>query len=70
MLDIKFIRENPDLVKLAMRNRNADLDGEIDEILQLDLTRRELTAKVEKMKAQQNVVTKRIPAMKKAGEEC
>ena len=69
MLDIKFIRENPDLVKLAMRNRNADLDGEIDDILQLDLTRRELTAKVEKMKFQQNAVTKKVPTMKKAGED-
>lgn len=69
MLDIKFIRENPDLVKLAMRNRNADLDGEIDEILQLDLTRRELTAKVEKMKFQQNAVTKKVPTMKKVGED-
>ena len=69
MLDIKFIRENPDLVKLAMRNRNADLGGEIDEILQLDLTRRELTSKVEKMKSQQNAVTKKVPTMKKVGED-
>ena len=59
MLDIKFIRENPDLVKEAMKKRNADLDKKIDKILSLDITRRELTAKVEKKKSQQNIVTKK-----------
>lgn len=69
MLDIKFIRENPDLVKAAMKKRNADMDKQIDEVLQLDTERRELTAKVESMKAQQNSVTKKIPEMKRNGED-
>lgn len=69
MLDIKFIRENPDLVKAAMKKRNANMDGQIDEVLQLDTDRRELTAKVESMKAQQNSVTKKIPEMKKNGQD-
>ena len=53
MLDIRFIRENPDLVKAAMRKRNANMDTYIDEVLQLDADRREITAKVEKMKSKQ-----------------
>ena len=65
MLDIRFIRENPDLVKAAMRKRNANMDTYIDEVLQLDADRREITAKVEKMKSKQNAVTKKIPEMKK-----
>ncbi len=69
MLDIKFIRENPDLVKAAMKKRNADMDKHIDEVLQLDADRRELTAKAESMKSKQNVVTKKIPKMKKNGED-
>lgn len=69
MLDIKFIRENPDLVKAAMQKRNADMDKHIDEVLQLDADRRELTAKAESMKSKQNVVTKKIPEMKKNGED-
>ena len=69
MLDIKFIRENPDLVKAAMKKRNANMDKQIDEVLQLDTDRRELTAKVESMKAQQNSVTKKIPEMKKNGQD-
>lgn len=69
MLDIKFIRENPDVVKAAMKSRNANMDAEIDEILRLDRVRRELTAKVETMKSEQNAVTKKIPQMKKNGED-
>lgn len=69
MLDIKFIRENPDLVKEAMRNRNSNLDDQIDKVLKIDETRRELTGKVEAMKAQQNAVSKKIPEMKKNGED-
>lgn len=69
MLDIKFIRENPDLAKAAMRKRNANMDKQIDEVLQLDTDRRALTATVESMKAQQNSVTKKIPEMKKNGED-
>lgn len=69
MLDIKFIRENPDVVKAAMKSRNANMDAEIDEILRLDRVRRELTAKVEAMKSEQNAVTKNIPQMKESGED-
>lgn len=69
MLDIKFIRENPDLVKAAMKSRNANMDAEIDDILRLDRVRRDLTAKVEAMKFEQNAVTKKIPEMKKNGED-
>lgn len=69
MLDVRFIRENPDRVRAAMRSRNMILDAEIDEILRLDVQRRELTAAVEAMKAEQNAVSKKIPQMKKSGEE-
>lgn len=69
MLDIKLIRTEPDKVKAAIRKRELDLDAVIDEILALDEQRRELGAKVDNMKAQQNAASKKIPAMKKAGED-
>lgn len=69
MLDIRFIRKNPDVVKAAMKSRNANMDAEIDKIIQLDRARRDLTAKVEAMKSEQNAVTKKIPEMKKNGED-
>ncbi len=67
MLDIKFIRTNPELVKQAVRNRNGNLDAEIDQLLAIDVKRRELTAKTESLKAEQNAASKRIPQIKKEG---
>ena len=69
MIDIKLIRTNPDFVKAAVRKREMDLDAVVDEIIEIDAKRREATGKAEAMKAQQNAVTKKIPAMKKAGED-
>lgn len=69
MLDIKFIRENPDLVKRAMKNRNNAMDDQINELISIDERRRKLMAKMESMKAEQNVVSKRIPELKKNGED-
>ena len=67
MLDIKLIRENPDMVKAAMKTRNKDMDALVDEILEIDAKRRELSAKRDALKAEQNAASKEIPAIKKAG---
>lgn len=67
MLDMKVIRQNPEQVKLACRNRNKDLDAVVDEILEIDTERRAITSEAESLKAQQNQASKEIPAIKKAG---
>ncbi len=67
MLDIKVIRNNPDKVKAAMKTRNADMDGVIDELLAIDDKRRELLGQTEKIKAEQNAASKDIPRIKKEG---
>lgn len=67
MLDIKLIRENPDLVKAAMKTRNKDMDAAVDEIIAIDGKRRELSAKKEALKARQNAASKEIPKIKKEG---
>lgn len=69
MLDIKRIRENPDDVKKRLKTRNADYDGYIDEILQIDADRRKLSTETDALKAEQNKVNKQIPTMKKSGED-
>ncbi len=69
MLDIKRIRNHPDAVKQAMRNRNMDADAVIDEILEIDVQRRQITGETEAKKAEQNAKTKQIPALKQAGED-
>lgn len=67
MLDIRIIRNDPEKVKAAMKSRNADMDETIDRLLAIDDQRRDLTGQVEKMKAEQNAASKRIPAIKKEG---
>jgi seryl-tRNA synthetase len=66
MLDIKILRQNPDKIRQALKNRNNDLD--ITPAIELDLQRREILTDVEKKKAKQNEISKQIPQMKKAGE--
>lgn len=69
MLDIRQIRENPDRIKAAMKKRCLDLDTVVDDILKIDVERRELSTKTDQMKSEQNSVSKKIPQMKKAGED-
>ena len=66
MLDMKFVRENPELVMDARRKRNANVN--LDEFLELEMNRRELTLQVEAVKSQRNAASQEIGKMKKAGE--
>lgn len=63
MLDINLIRENPEVVRKSLRDRQSD-PAPVDEILVLDVKRRELLVEVETLKAEKNVVSKEISQMK------
>ncbi|HAV77945.1 MAG TPA: serine--tRNA ligase [Anaerolineae bacterium] len=67
MLDINLIRENPELVRTALKNRQMDASS-IDDILLQDEKRRTLLTEVEKLKAERNVVSKEISKIKDTGE--
>ena len=67
MLDIKILRENPQLVKDAMKKRNKDMDALVDEVLAIDVQRRELTVKLDQLKQEQNAASREIPKIKKEG---
>ena len=67
MLDIRLIRTQPEVVKAALARRKMDID--VDKLLELDSQKREILYQVEQIKAKQNEVSKKIPAMKKAGED-
>ncbi len=58
MLDPKLIRENPDLIKKACKQKGIDLD--IDKLLKLDSEKRELLQKVETIKAEKNKASEEI----------
>ncbi|MFZ3054444.1 MAG: serine--tRNA ligase, partial [Minisyncoccales bacterium] len=62
MLDIKFIRENPDKVKEACRKKKINFD--VDNLLKLDAQRRELIVAIENKSAMKNQATKRIQEAK------
>lgn len=67
MIDLKFLRAEPDTVKANVKKRCKDMDKEIDEILELDAKRRQMTAAIEAKKAEQNAVSRKIPQIKKEG---
>lgn len=58
MLDIKFIRENLDIVKMAAKKKHIDID--LDRLVAVDDERKQLMQKVETQKAEQNRVSKDI----------
>ena len=67
MLDLNLIRENPELVRTSLKNRQMDASS-VDEILKLDEKRRTLLTEVDKLKAERNTTSKEISKMKNAGE--
>lgn len=58
MLDIKFIRENKDLVKQGAEKKHLEVD--IDRLLEVDDKRRALLGKIEEKRAEQNVANNQI----------
>ncbi len=63
MLDMKIIREKPQIVREAMEKRQMD-PSSVDNILVLDEKRRDLIQTVETMRSERNVVSKEIGQMK------
>ena len=63
MIDIKLIRENPDVVFKAMEKRGEDLD-QVRDIIDLDNTYRQLLKEAESLRARRNDVSKQISRMK------
>lgn len=59
MLDIKFIRENPEVVKKTVTDKRLMID--IDHLLELDSRRRQLISEIETLQATKNSVSKEIP---------
>ena len=68
MLDIKRIRENYEEVKAGVEKRGKG-DFGIEKVRDLDVKRREILAEVEALKNKQNVTSREVPKLKKAGED-
>ena len=67
MLDIKFIRENLDLVKKSVQERGLKLD--LDGLIKLDDSRRKALSELEELRAQKNKANDEITALLKAKKD-
>lgn len=68
MIDIKKIRETPDVIREGLRNRGANPEL-VDQILECDALRREKVAAVDTLKNERNTTSKQIGALRKAGQD-
>ena len=70
VLDIKLIREDPELVRESIRNRGMPTEvADVDGVLELDARRRELLVQVEELKHRRNQASEEIVALKKSGAD-
>lgn len=67
MLDIKYVRENSDLVQKNAQNKNIDVD--INKLLDVDSSRRELTTKAEGLRAERNELSSKMSGSKPSGSD-
>ena len=63
MIDIKFIRENPDAVRASQKGRGEDTSI-VDQLLAIDETRRTAITEFETLRAEQNTLSKSVGAAK------
>ena len=69
MLDIKIIRSDLDLVKKSVNRRGKDYSELFDKIVNIDKQRRDISAKCDNLKCEQNNFSKQLPKLKKNGQD-
>ncbi len=70
MLDIKFVRENPDAVKQNIKNKFQDAKLPlVDEVIALDKRNREIKVEVEDLRAKRNKLSKQIGMLMAQGKK-
>lgn len=70
MLDIRFLRENPEIVKQNMKNKFQDSKLPlVDEVIALDMRNREIKQEVEALRAEKNKISKMIGACMAQGKK-
>ena len=69
MLDIKFVRNNPEVVKQNIKNKfQDDKLPLVDEVIELDQRNREIKQEVEALRADTNQISKQIGACMAQGK--
>ena len=69
MLDIKFLRENPEIVKQNIKNKFQDAKLPlVDEVIELDVEKRRVLHEVEELRSSRNKLSKQIGALMGQGK--
>ena len=70
MLDIKFLRENPDIVKQNIKNKFQDSKlPMVDEVIELDAKKRDCQQEADSLRANRNIISKQIGALMAQGKK-
>ena len=70
MLDLKFVRENPEIVKQNIKNKFQDYKLPlVDEIIELDKKSREAQTEADKLRSNRKTVSKQIGALMAQGKK-
>ena len=70
MLDLKFVRENPDVVKQNIKNKfQDDKLPLVDEVIELDAQRRATQQEADALRAEKNIISKQIGALMAQGKK-
>ncbi|HID55850.1 TPA: serine--tRNA ligase, partial [Candidatus Poribacteria bacterium] len=67
MLDLKFIRENPDLIRDALRKRNTE--APLEELLECDRRWRAILTELQSLRGKQKMFSREIGRLKKEGKD-
>ena len=69
MLDIRLLRDKPDLVKTRLAARGFALDGVVDAVLASDSKRREVETRLQGLQAEKNRLSKQIGSLRSQGQD-
>ena len=70
MIDLKFLRENPDVVKQNIKNKFQDEKLKlVDEVIELDAENRKVQLEADNLRANRNSISKKIGALMSQGKK-
>ncbi|HEX7320219.1 MAG TPA: serine--tRNA ligase [bacterium] len=67
MIDLKTLREDPDLLRAAIKNRGDKID--LEEIIQLDVKRRQVITRIDNLRKDRNDISEEVGKLKKQGKD-
>jgi seryl-tRNA synthetase len=67
MLDIRLIRDQPDLVKARLATRGSEMEDAVDAVLTADSRRRAVETRLQGLQAERNRLSKEIGALRSKG---